>query len=45
MTIAWAVDGMRIPVDAMSKMDDLATKGIYGVIDSLESETCHRTYV
>ena len=43
MTIAWAEDGMRIPVDVMFKMDDLATKGIYGVIDSLESDNYRLT--
>ena len=38
MTIAWAMDGMVIPVDVMVKMDDVATKGIYGVVDSLENK-------
>lgn len=38
MTIAWAMDGMVIPVDVMAKMDDVATKGIYGVVDSLENK-------
>ena len=38
MTIAWALDGMVIPVDVMAKMDDVATKGIYGVVDSLENK-------
>ena len=38
MTIAWAMDGMVMPVDVMAKMDDVATKGIYGVVDSLESK-------
>lgn len=38
MTIAWALDGMLIPVDVMAKMDDVATKGIYGVLDSLENK-------
>ncbi|NLH01423.1 MAG: TetR family transcriptional regulator [Clostridiales bacterium] len=38
MTIAWAMDGMTIPVDIMAKMDDVATKGIYGVVDSLANK-------
>lgn len=33
MTIAWARDGMKIPVEQMASMDELATDGIYGTIN------------
>jgi len=41
MIIEWTIDGMRIPVELMAKMDDVATKGIYGIIDSVDNS--HRT--
>lgn len=31
MVIEWLKNGMDIPVEIMAKMDDVATKGIYGV--------------
>lgn len=33
MVIAWAAEGMTIPINVMNQMDDVATKGIYGVVD------------
>lgn len=33
MTIEWILDGMKVPVEMMAKMNDVATHGIYGVID------------
>lgn len=38
MTIEWARDGMNTAVDIMAMMDDVATMGIYGV---LNTETQH----
>ncbi len=32
MTIEWTLDGMKVPVEMMAKMNDVATHGIYGVI-------------
>ncbi len=32
MTIDWAKDGMKIPVDQMCKMNEVATMGVYGII-------------
>jgi len=32
MVIDWAKNGMGTPIELMAKMDDIATKGIYGVI-------------
>lgn len=34
MTIEWILDGMKIPVEMMSTMNDVATHGIYGVISN-----------
>lgn len=33
MTIDWAKDGMKTPVDRMCKMNEVATMGIYGIIN------------
>ena len=37
MIIEWAINGMQTPVELMAKMDDVATKGIYGIIDSVKT--------
>lgn len=42
MIIGWALEGMRIPVKEMAEMDEVATKGIYGVVDSIISGCCVR---
>ena len=34
MVINWAKDGMQIPPEDMAVMDDVATRGIYGLIDT-----------
>ena len=34
MIIDWACKGMKIPVDLMCKMNEVATMGIYGLINS-----------
>ncbi|MBQ1733476.1 MAG: TetR/AcrR family transcriptional regulator C-terminal domain-containing protein [Lachnospiraceae bacterium] len=33
MTIDWAKDGMKTPVDRMCKMNEVATMGVYGIIN------------
>ena len=33
MTIDWAKEGMTIPVDRMCKMNEVATMGVYGIIN------------
>ncbi len=33
MTIDWILDGMKVPVEMMAKMNGVATHGIYGVIE------------
>lgn len=35
MIVGWAIEGMKIPVAEMQEMDQIATKGIYGVVDSI----------
>jgi AcrR family transcriptional regulator len=38
MTVTWALEGMKTPVDQLAVMDDLATMGIYGTLKK-NSET------
>lgn len=35
MIVGWAIEGMKIPVKEMEGMDQIATKGIYGVVDNI----------
>ena len=35
MVIEWAEDGMKVPPEKMALMDCVATRGIYGMIDSV----------
>jgi len=35
MIVGWAIEGMKIPVAEMQEMDQIATKGIYGVVDNI----------
>lgn len=35
MVIEWAENGMKVPPEKMALMDCVATRGIYGMIDSV----------
>lgn len=38
MTIDWAKDGMKTPIDQMCKMNEVAIMGIYGIINKANKD-------